>query len=31
MKENGVSQIMTENAKDFARMSGIRVTNPFKS
>lgn len=30
MKENGITEIITENEKDFARVSGIRVINPFK-
>ena len=29
MKENGISQIVTENEKDFARIPGIRVINPL--
>lgn len=30
MKENGVTEIITENEKDFLRISGIKITNPFK-
>lgn len=30
MKENGISEIITENEKDFKRASGIKVINPFK-
>ena len=31
MKESGISQIMTENVKDFVRIPSIRIINPFKS
>lgn len=31
MKENGITEIVTENEKDFGRIPGIKVTNPFKS
>ncbi len=31
MKENGIVEIITENANDFNDIPGIRVTNPFKS
>jgi predicted nucleic acid-binding protein len=30
MKENNISRIITENAKDFTRIPGIIVINPFK-
>lgn len=30
MKENGVTEIVTENEKDFEKIPGIKVTNPFK-
>ncbi|MHB1439268.1 MAG: PIN domain-containing protein [Cuniculiplasma sp.] len=30
MKENGISHIITENERDFKRISGIHVENPFK-
>jgi len=30
MKENGISSIITENERDFRRISGIQVTNPLK-
>lgn len=30
MKENGVYTIVTENEKDFNKIPGIRVINPFK-
>lgn len=30
MKENGISTIYTENTKDFKRIQGIKVINPFK-
>ena len=30
MKENGISRIVTENEKDFAKIPGIVVVNPFK-
>lgn len=30
MKENSLSDIITENEKDFKRMPGIKVINPFK-
>ena len=30
MKENGISSIVTENERDFARISGIQVKNPVK-
>ncbi len=29
MKENGLTQITTENEKDFARIPGIKIHNPF--
>jgi predicted nucleic acid-binding protein len=29
MKENGVTEIITENEKDFSKISGIKVRNPF--
>ena len=28
MKENGITQITTENEKDFARIPGIKIKNP---
>jgi len=31
MKENGIQEIITENELDFARISGIKITNPFRS
>lgn len=31
MKENELTEIITENEKDFSKMPGIKVTNPFKS
>lgn len=31
MKENGITQIITENERDFARIPGIKVTNPFRT
>jgi predicted nucleic acid-binding protein len=31
MKENNISRIVTENARDFSRIPGIIVINPFKS
>jgi predicted nucleic acid-binding protein len=31
MKENGVYIIFTENEKDFKKIKGIKVINPFKS
>lgn len=31
MKENFIIEILTENEKDFSRIPGIKVTNPFKS
>jgi predicted nucleic acid-binding protein len=31
MKEKNISRIVTENAKDFSRIRGIIVINPFKS
>ena len=30
MKENGITKIYTENEKDFRKISGIKVINPFK-
>lgn len=30
MKENGITEIITENEKDFVHISGIKVINPFK-
>jgi len=30
MKENGISTIITENEKDFKKVLGIKVINPFK-
>lgn len=30
MKENGVDTIVTENEKDFRKIPGIKVVNPFK-
>lgn len=30
MKENYISEIITENEKDFARIPGIKAVNPFK-
>jgi predicted nucleic acid-binding protein len=30
MKENGITTILTENEKDFCRIPGIKVINPFK-
>lgn len=30
MKENSISRIITENAKDFEKVEGITVINPFK-
>ncbi len=30
MKENGVSQIITENVKDFKRIPGIKISNPME-
>ena len=30
MKENNVYAIVTENEKDFKRIKGIKVINPFK-
>jgi predicted nucleic acid-binding protein len=30
MKENGVTTIITENEKDFKKIPGIKVMNPFK-
>ncbi len=31
MKENGIAEILTENTKDFEKIPGIKVTNPFRS
>lgn len=31
MKENEITEIITENEKDFNKMPGIKVTNPLKS
>lgn len=31
MKENGITEIITENEKDFIHISGIKVINPFKT
>ncbi len=30
MKENGVTEIVTEDEKGFARIPGIRIRNPFE-
>ena len=30
MKENGISKIVTENEKDFRKIPGIEIINPFK-
>ncbi len=30
MKENGINTIVTENVKDFKRVPGIKVVNPFE-
>ncbi len=30
MQENGISQIITENTKDFEKISWLKVSNPFK-
>jgi predicted nucleic acid-binding protein len=30
MKENGINMILTENEKDFGKMPGIKIINPFK-
>jgi predicted nucleic acid-binding protein len=30
MKENGMSKIVTENEKDFRKIPGIGIINPFK-
>jgi predicted nucleic acid-binding protein len=30
MKENNVYTIVTENEKDFKKIKGIKVINPFK-
>jgi predicted nucleic acid-binding protein len=30
IKENGISQIITENERDFRRVPGIKINNPFK-
>ena len=30
MKENYISEIITENDRDFARIPGIKATNPFR-
>jgi predicted nucleic acid-binding protein len=30
MKENGIDTIITENEKDFKKIPGIKVINPFK-
>jgi Predicted nucleic-acid-binding protein, contains PIN domain len=30
MKENGITQITTENEKDFARIPGIKIKNPIR-
>jgi len=30
MKENGINKIITENEKDFRKIPGIKVINPFK-
>ncbi len=30
MKENGISEIITENERDFDMIPGIKVRNPFK-
>lgn len=31
MKENGITEIITENEADFHNIPGIKITNPFKS
>jgi len=31
MKENLINEIITENVKDFEKISGIKAINPFKS
>ena len=31
MKENGMAEIITENEKDFQRIPGIKVANPFRT
>jgi len=31
MKENGITEIFTENESDFSKIPGIKVTNPLKS
>jgi predicted nucleic acid-binding protein len=31
MKENGITEIVTENERDFSKIPGIRLTNPFKN
>ena len=31
MKENGIKRIITENERDFGRIRGIEVINPFKT
>jgi predicted nucleic acid-binding protein len=30
LKENGLTEIITENEKDFEKFPGIKVNNPFK-
>ena len=30
MEENSIYEIITENEKDFNKISNIRITNPFK-
>lgn len=30
MKEHGIKEIITENEKDFTKIPGIKVINPFK-
>ncbi len=29
-KENGVTTVLTENEKDFKKIPGIKIVNPFK-
>ncbi len=29
MKENGITEIVTENERDFNKISGIKIRNPF--
>jgi len=30
MKENGMEEIITENEKDFEKIEGLKVNNPFR-